>query len=217
MAAPSPKEPPKKKKRLEDQFSAVATAEETTRQKELEVAKVRAEAEKAKVAAKLEARKAQLADQRDDRRSKSELLRLKLEQKHQLRMAKMQLKYGAGAQQNIPTQAPRPSVSTPSNTTGFHLTDTSSCEPTGGAAGPNVFSAIPPHIDTSTEHSNVRPASPSITDFGGSIYSDGTRSSSPASGLHNFGDFDMLTAHPSQTQAPGNSSLESISGYSMYN
>lgn len=46
-------------------------------------------------AAKLQIKKAQIDDQRKDKRDRTELLKLKMEHKQQLRLEKLRLKYGA--------------------------------------------------------------------------------------------------------------------------
>ncbi len=89
LAETSPGKPSKKKKKVEDQFSTVAVAEENTKQKELDVAKLKCKAETEKLSAKKEVKLAEIAALHEEKKHKAKMAELRAMQHHERKMAKL--------------------------------------------------------------------------------------------------------------------------------
>ncbi|KLO05017.1 hypothetical protein SCHPADRAFT_933820 [Schizopora paradoxa] len=178
-----------KKKKMEDQFSTIAVAEEATRQGELEVAKLKMQVEKEKTVGKVQIKKAQIEEQGKEKRIKLELAKMKMELKME-RLRVKGLKYGAKAD-----VAAHPA-------TARGVTQLGGGTPQGSFNGGDVLQGNVPFAQTGAthtfqgehmptggmKHGSFAQGGPSYASFGG-LYDGGGRSSSPAMSTHSTGGF----------------------------
>ncbi|KLO06215.1 hypothetical protein SCHPADRAFT_946284 [Schizopora paradoxa] len=182
-----------KKKKMEDQFSTIAVAEEATRQGELEVAKLKMQVEKEKTVGKVQIKKAQIEEQGKEKRDKLELAKMKMELKQQLKLERLRvkgLKYGAKA--DVPAH--------PATARG--VTQLGGGTPQGSFNGGGVLQGNVSFAQTGAthtfqgehmptggmKHGSFAQGGPSYANFGG-LYDGGGRSSSPAMSTHSAGGF----------------------------
>jgi hypothetical protein len=114
---PATKKLPTKKKTRIEEFADLAQVEELTRQKELEVAKIRAEKGLAETRAKLELKKERLRAQREKNQQRARIAELRLIHEHELRLQQ----YGQRANiPNVPLASPssNPLINPPFNLSG---------------------------------------------------------------------------------------------------
>ncbi|GLB34546.1 hypothetical protein LshimejAT787_0201110 [Lyophyllum shimeji] len=143
-----PAKPPKKKSKMEE-FSAIAQAEEVSRQRELELAKtkveaaamVKVESQKAVLQAKLAILQSKKEERAEKRRMKQDMKMEKMRLMHQLQMARLQ--------QSTSDPGPSSHAASRSSTPGSFLPDASmstsdaSMSPSSGA-GLNDWEALAP-------------------------------------------------------------------------
>ncbi|KAL1937493.1 hypothetical protein VTO73DRAFT_13145 [Trametes versicolor] len=160
-STPSTKSSSKSKKlKYTDQFSEIAAAEETTRQKQLELQLAKTEIEKIKIHAKLNVK-------RDKDRLKADMMKLRMEQEHELQMMRYKLKWAQG-----PGRAAGPSMARTLPAMPHSSAPGYSVNLPSDGAGPSTFQEFgpaPSHFDTPNdgpEHSG------SFGDLGGVFDTD---------------------------------------------